>query len=288
MIEVVPSTAPLGAEIKGVDIAAGVDDATFATIREALHRHSVVVLRNQKITIPQQREFCLRFGASEGHVTKYLVPGYQDVLLVSNILDEKGEPIGLIDAGRVWHTDGHFDERPTMYSMLHAVEVPHDEDGEPLGSTWFVSTAVAYDRLPAEMKARLDGMKAENAVAHVIRYFDKHGIGQKRKPLTEENKRRRATHPVIRTHPFTGRKCVYVTEGHTELIQGMSEEESRRLVEDLQARCVEDAMIYRHRWQVGDLLIWDNCATQHNAVGDYGPSQRRLMHRISVQGQPTV
>lgn len=287
MMRIVPSTAPIGAEIQGVNIAAGVDEPTFEAVRDALHRYSVVVLRDQNMTIPQQRAFCCRFGEPEGHVTKYVVPGYKDVLLVSNVLDEKGEPVGLIDAGRVWHTDGHFDAQPTMYSMLHAIEVPHDEAGRPLGSTWFAPTAVAYDRLPEAMKARLDGLKAENAVTVVLRYFEKHGIGTKRKPLTEESRRRRAVHPVVRTHPFTGRKCIYVAEGHTDFIQGLPAEESQALIEELQARCVEDALVYKHEWRPGDLLMWDNCSTQHNAVGDYGPHQRRWMHRVSVQGQPT-
>ncbi|MBV7483680.1 TauD/TfdA family dioxygenase [Bordetella sp. BOR01] len=288
-IEVIRSGAPAGAEITGVDISAGVDEETFIDIRNALHEYGVVVLREQRISPEQQLGFCRRFGNFEPHaVPQYLVPGYQDLLCVSNILDDNDQPIGLIDAGRVWHTDGHFDERPNMYSMLYALEIPRDEQGRTLGSTWFLSTAAAYDSLPLELKRRLEGMRADNSLAAVYQAMKRIHAATKRAPLSAERQAKVVTHPVVRTHPATGRKCIYVSQAATLRIHGLSDEESRALIDELHAICVREEMIYRHRWEVGDLLLWDNCSTQHYAVGDYALPQRRLMHRTTIEGAVPV
>ncbi|MCC7272025.1 MAG: TauD/TfdA family dioxygenase, partial [Alphaproteobacteria bacterium] len=280
-LEIVRSDAPLGAEIRGVDIAAGVGDADFARVRDALHQHSVVVIRGQRITPEQQIAFCGRLGTLEPHVLpQYLVPGYKELVRISNVLDDEGKPIGMIDAGRVWHSDGQFAERPNMYSMLYALEVPTADDGSPLGATRFVSTALAYDRLPAAMKARIAGLKAVNSLAAVYESLKRGGHAAKRAPLTEEQKRE-VVHPLVRTHPVTGRKCLYVSKAATLRIVGLPEEESRALIDELSESILGDDRTYDHRWQVGDLLMWDNCSSQHFAVGDYALPQRRLMHRTT-------
>lgn len=284
-LTVVPSGRPVGAEVQGLDISAGVDADTFFQVRNALHEHGVVYLRGQHLTPEQQLEFCGRFGRFEPHaVPKYLVPGYDDLLCVSNILDDAGQPIGLIDAGRVWHTDGHFDERPNMYSMLYALEVPRNDAGHSLGSTWFVSTAAAYDRLSQALRTRLQGLTADNSLAAVYEALARIRAGGKRAPLSEDRKKKVATHPVLRTHPVTGRKCIYVSAAVTLRIRDIPDDESRSLIDELQAACVAEDMIYRHRWEEGDLLMWDNCSTQHYAVGDYALPQRRLMHRTTIEG----
>ncbi|MGE0797225.1 MAG: TauD/TfdA dioxygenase family protein [Lautropia sp.] len=283
-IEIVPSGSPAGAEIYGVDIAAGVDDATFELIREALHRYAVVAIRGQRLTGQQQVEFSRRFGPLEPHVLpRFLVPGSRDLICISNIIGADGEPIGVADAGRVWHTDGHFSERPNLYSLLYAIEIPHDDRGRPLGSTWFVHTAEAYDRLDAETRRRLDGLKAENSLEAVHALLRRLNPDIKRGPLTEEA-RRIVVHPVIRTHPVTGRRCIYVSTAATLRIVGMQDDESRALIDRLQAHCVEPDGIYRHQWAVGDVLIWDNCSAQHLANADYALPQRRLLHRTTILG----
>lgn len=283
-MKIFPSGAPLGADIHGVDIAAGVDEKLFAQIHAALDEHSVVVLRDQRITPEQQIAFCGRFGTLEPHVLpQYLVPGYKDLVRISNVLDDAGNPIGMIDAGRVWHSDGAFLERPNMYSMLYALEVPTGEDGEPLGATLFASTAHAYECLGEAMKKRLDGLKAVNSLAAVYENLRRANVASKRAPLTEAQKRE-VVHPVVRTHPITGRKCIYVSKAATLRILGLSEAESRALIDELSDWCIRDGFIHRHRWAVGDLLVWDNCASQHFAVGDYALPQRRLMHRTTVAG----
>lgn len=284
METVVPSQAPLGAEIQGVDISADVDHATVQRIKAALHKYKVIVLRDQHLTPEQQIAFCARIGTLEPHVLpQYLVPGYKDLVRISNVLDQASQPIGMIDAGRLWHTDGHFQQRPNMYSMLYALEIPHDDTGEPLGATLFVSTAVAYEGLSPEMKQRIAGLKAVNSLAGVYEMLKRNNAASLRAPLTEAQKRE-VVHPVVRTHPFTGEKCIYVGKGATIRILGLPEEESRQLIDELGDWCVRDEMVYRHRWQVGDLLMWDNSGSQHFAVGDYALPQRRMMHRTTVAG----
>ena len=281
---IVPSDAPLGAEVRGVDVAAGPDDATVQRVKDALHRYKVIVLRNQSITPEQQIAFCSRFGRLEPHVLpQYLVPGYRDLVRVSNVLGDDGQPIGMIDAGRVWHSDGQFLEKPNMYSMLYALEVPRDDSGQPLGATQFASTAYAYAQLPPVMRERLQGLRGVNSLAGVYASLKRANVASKRAPLTEAQKQE-VVHPLVRTHPVTGEKCLYVSKAATLRIVGLPEAESDALIDELSDWCVREGTIYSHRWQVGDLLLWDNCSSQHLAIGDYALPQRRLMHRTTVGG----
>ena len=286
--EVVPSGKPAGAEIRGVDVSRGVSDAVMAKIRDALHRWKVVVLRGQRITPEQQIAFSRYFGRLERHVIpQYLVPGYQDLVRVSNVLDDDGKPIGLVDAGRVWHSDGHFLPEPNLYSMLYALEIPHDAGGEPLGPTLFVNTAHAYEQLPAPMKERIASLRGANSLANVYARMHAENAAKNRPPLTEEQKKE-AIHPVVRTHPFTGEKCLYVSRAATGRILGMDPQEGDALIGELADWNVREENVYAHRWAVGDLLLWDNCSAQHLAVGDYKLPQRRLLHRTTVAGLPTA
>lgn len=281
---IVPADAPLGAEIRGVDVAAGVDDDTLGAIRDALHRHKVVVLRGQRLTPGQQIAFCGRFGRLERHVLpQYGVPGHVELVRVSNVLDERGEPIGMIDAGRVWHSDGQFLEEPNLYSMLYALEVPRDDAGAPLGATRFASTAHAYATLPEATRRRIDGLHAVNSLAAVYSALQRANLASKRAPLTDAQKRE-VVHPLVRTHPATGEKCLYVSRAATLRIVGRPADESDALIGELADWCVREETVHTHRWAEGDLLMWDNCGSQHLAVGDYALPRRRLMHRATVGG----
>ena len=279
-INVVPSSAPLGAEIQGVDLGANPGPASIQAIKDALHKYKVVVLRKQAITPDQQIAFSANFGTLEPHVLpQYLVPGYKDLVRVSNVLDDEGQPIGMIDAGRVWHSDGHFLAKPNMYSMLCALEVPHDDAGNPLGATQFANRANAYQRLGPAMRERLGKLRSINSLSGVYASLHRAGAAE----VVERVERG----PVIRTHPVTGEKCVYVSKAATLRILGLSEEESGALIDELSELIVRDDNVYTHRWAVGDVLIWDNCTTQHLAIGDYALPQRRLMHRTTVGGSAT-
>lgn len=282
-LQITPSAAPLGAEVRGIDIAAGLDATTVAALRDALHTHAVVVVRDQRLSPAQMVSFCKQFGRLEPHVdTRHQVKGQPELIYIANVLDENGEPLGLADAGRVWHTDGHFDARPNMYSMLYAVEVPHADDGTPLGDTLFASAASAWETLDAALQDKLTPLLAENSLAAIHRELKRRNPDLVRPPLAPELAARVVIHPVVRAHPVTGRKAIYVAAAATQRILGMADADSRALIDQLQAAIVDAARIHRHRWQVGDLLMWDNCGAQHLATADYDASRRRLMWRATL------
>jgi taurine dioxygenase len=278
---------PIGAEIVGVDLSLPVSDETFAWIEATFVERSVIVFRNQTIDERQHVAFSRRFGELETHVMRqYLHDGFPEILLVSNV-HEHGRQIGLVDAGQYWHTDLCYEAVPSRCSLLYAREVPIREDGTALGDTMFSSAVAAYDALPEAMKRRIAGLRA------LHRYGDRYDAmrmaGSPRDPMTAEQRERLpgAIHPVVRTHPQTGRKAIYVNAGLTVRILDLPEDESRDLLAELCAHVTRPEFRYVHKWQVGDLLIWDNCAVQHCAVADYGPAQRRLMHRTTVRGSAT-
>lgn len=281
--EVISSGLALGAEVRGVALGSGVDAATIGFIKDALHQHSVLVLRNQRLTPPQQIDFCRRFGKLEAHShPRYLVKGHPELLCISNIIGDDGEPLGLADAGTVWHTDGHFDDTPNLYSMLYALEIPHDAHGQALGDTLFASTAAGWDRLPEALQNKLLPLKAENSLAAINRELHRRNPALQRPPLSAAWANKVVVHPAVRTHPVTGRKAIYVASAASARLLGLPEEESRALIEQLQTLCTEPDQIYRHRWQVGDLLMWDNCTCLHRLSNDFALPQRRLLHRTTL------
>jgi taurine dioxygenase len=282
-IEVQKSGAPLGAEIAGVDLSKPVDEATFRAVEAAFLENQVVVLRGQRLTEEQHIAFSRRFGELEIHVLKqYLHPRHEEILLISNVIED-GKPIGIADAGQYWHTDLSYVAAPSRCSLLYALEVPV-ENGETKGDTLFASAVAAYEALPEAMKRRLAPLRA------IHRYGDRYERMKKtggiRVELSDEQRQRvpDVTHPVVRTHPKTGRKSLYVNEGFTAGIADMPEEESRVLLAELFEHVKKPEFIYRHKWQVGDLLMWDNCSVQHLAVADYALPLRRRMHRTTVRG----
>ena len=284
------SDAPLGAEIAGLDVAQELDDATFKQVQEAYYRYSVVVLRDQKLTPRQQVDFSRRFGALEIHVLKqYLLPGQPEILVVSNIV-ENGKLIGLADAGRVavWHTDMSYLKEPSAGSALYALEVPRDAAGAVLGDTLFASTFAAFDALPDTMKKKLSGLKA---IHHMTKGYDGDtGTAATRIKYDDDQKTRvqDQAHPIIRTHPVTGRKCIYLNKLCVTGIVGMPDDESLPLLEELYAHCTRPEFIYRHPWRAGDFLMWDNCSVQHLAVQDYALPQTRRMHRTTLKGSVPI
>jgi taurine dioxygenase len=274
------SGAACGAEI-AFDLAGEIDDSTFWEIQRAFHDNIVVVFRGQQLSNQRHTEFSRRFGELEIHIVKkYLLPGYPEILLISNIRNERGEHIGLADAGFTWHTDTSYRRRPSRCSLLYAKEVPH-RDSQPLGDTLFANTIAAYEALPEAMKKRINALKA------IHRYSARRRVADSPRPkLTEEQiaETPDIAHPIVRTHPYTGRKSLYVTAGECVGIEGMPEDEAVDLIAELDAHCVRPEFLYRHKWQVGDLLIWDNAPSMHLAICDYALPERRLMHRTTVIG----
>jgi taurine dioxygenase len=272
--------AACGAEIM-FDLSRPVDDATFAELERLFHDNIVVFFRDQHVTDEQHIAFSRRLGKLEIHIVKkYLLPGHPEILLISNIRDGHGEHIGLADAGFTWHSDTSYRRFPSRCSLLYAKEVP-TQDGEPLGDTVFANTIAAYDALPEAMKRRLAGKNA------IHRYAMRRRIENSPRPkLTAAQLAETPdiAHPIVRTHPYTGRKALYVTEGECIGIEGMPENEALDLIAELDAHCVRPEFCYRHRWQVGDLVMWDNASAMHLAICDYALPQRRLMHRTTVIG----
>jgi alpha-ketoglutarate-dependent taurine dioxygenase len=278
--------AALGAEIV-FDLSQPIDEPTFAEIERLFHDNVVVFFRHQRLTEEQHIGFSRCFGELEIHIVKkYLLPGYPEILLISNIRDEKGEHIGLADAGFTWHSDTSYRRFPSRCSLLYAKEVPHDAGGDPLGDTVFANCIAAYEALPERMKRRLHGLKA------IHRYSSRRRIDNSPRPkLTAAQLAETPdiAHPVVRTHPYTGRKALYITAGEcvgivSESGGSMPEDEALDLIAELDAHCVRPEFCYRHSWRVGDLVMWDNASAMHLAICDYALPQRRLMHRTTVIG----
>jgi taurine dioxygenase len=271
----------IGAHITGVDLAQ-LSDADFASIEQTFNERSVICIREQKLTERQLIDFARRFGRIEPHFLKhYTHPDHSEILYISNI-QKDGKDIGHSDAGSVWHTDMSYTDRPPRATLLYALEVP-TEDGVSLGNTLFSSAAAAHDSLPPETQKRISSLRAIHQVAG---RRAKTGTGQQDQALRKQQPA--VVHPVARIHPITGRKCLYVSKGECEGIEGMPKDQALALIDQLADITIEERFRYTHRWQVRDLLMWDNCAVQHLASFDYKwPKHRRLMHRVTVGGSAT-
>ena len=284
MLSVRPTDAALGAEVSGVDLSREIDERTFSEIVDLFHKHEVIFFRQQKLGPEQHLAFSRRFGVPELLLrADCCKPGYPEIVVVSNVL-ENGKPIGVRDAGIHWHSDLAYLKVPSRCSLFYAKEIPQ-KDGISLGDTMFASVTAAYDALPETMKSRLMGLKLVNSFSKA---YSKHkGLA----PLTEEQKNRvpDIEHPVVRTHPYTGKKCLFVSQGFTTRILNISLEESNALIDELVDHISNPRFVYRHKWQVGDFMIWDNCSAQHRAITtDYALPQRRLMERVTICGAPSV
>ncbi|PZW46201.1 TauD/TfdA family dioxygenase [Pseudomonas sp. URMO17WK12:I2] len=273
-----PFSAAVGAEIIGLDLSRPLNDADFARVHRAHLDHNVVVFRDQRITPQQQIDFSRRFGVLQIHVLKqFLLANHPEVFIISNIV-ENGQPIGLGDAGKFWHSDLSYKEFPSLGSMLYAQELP--EEG---GDTLFASQQLAYETLPGELRQAIEGKRA--AHSYTARYADEVFSGIRRPTLTEAQlaEVKAVVHPVVRTHPETGRKGLFVNENFTTHILDVAEDESRQILAELYAHSARPEFIYRHQWQDGDMVFWDNRALIHLATGC--PSHlRRRMHRTTIQG----
>ncbi len=269
-------TPNLGAEITGIDIA-NLDNKTFDTIYDAFNRHSVVVIRDQNITPEQHVDFSRRFGKLMIHVLKdELLEEHPEVYLISNVV-ENGKPQGRPNAGQYWHSDLTYEKTPSKGSVMYAVEVP-----ECGGDTMFAHTAAAYDALSEPMKEFLDDKTAIHHFRHAIEKYTKNIPGTAPVPEEALNARPPVEHPVIRMHPETGRKCLFVNPGFTVRIKDLALDESDTILEHLYRHMTKPQFFYRHSWQPRDIVLWDNRSLMHCAVGDYGPEQRRHMHRTTI------
>jgi taurine dioxygenase len=264
-------SAALGAEIVDVDLRQELDDRTFTQIQDIWHRHLVILLRGQKLSETEQVGFAERFGPPARIHTPQFVRGHPAVMLISNIRED-GKPIGALPDGEMqFHTDQCHQERPAMASMLYAIEVPSRG-----GNTLFANGYLAYETLADDIKRRIDGRKALNAYD-----YDNAATRRGRRLAGDVPS---YVHPVVRTHPATGRRALYVNRLMTVRIEGLPEAESEELLELLFAHQERAELIYEHVWRPGDLVMWDNRCTLH-ARTDFSPAERRLLRRVTILGE---
>lgn len=269
-----PLSPALGAEIIGVDLRQGMDERVTAQVREIWHENLVILLRDQHLSEEDEVRFAERFGTPAVIHTKQFMQKHPAVMLISNIRED-GKPIGALPDGEMhFHSDQCYQERPAMASMLYAIEVPSKD-----GNTLFANAYAAYETLPEAIKRRIEGRRALNA-------YDYDTAATKRGTKVADGVPT-YVHPVVRTHPATDRKALYVNRLMTVRIEDMPEEESTELLDFLFDHQEQRQFIYEHVWRVGDILMWDNPCTLH-ARTDFSASERRLMRRVTILGEKPV
>ena len=281
-MKIVESGMGLGARIEGLDLSVPFGSAQYEAVEQALGQYGVLSFPAQQLSSHQLKELAAHFGQPEVSVANcFQEVGLPEVMILSNIV-ENGLPIGLSDAGQDWHTDMSYSQMIAFCNILYGVEIPQ-RDGEPLGCTEFSNMHAAYEGLPSTIVKKLDGM----TITHDFNKFwemMRKERGSTRPALTAEQRQRKppVSHPVFLTHPITGKKVLYANPGYSVRINELPQEESDEMLAFLFEHQVQPQYRYRHRWQAGDVLMWDNMGTIHNAVADYGPDERRLIKRCQV------
>ena len=281
-MKIIPSGATLGARIEDLDLGQTLSEADFRAILRAFGTHGVLCFPRQSFDVEPFVAFASRFGELEINVAnRFHEPGHPEMMILSNITRD-GQPIGAGDAGQGWHTDMSYSHQIALANILHALAVPV-RDGRPRGDTEFLNMHAAYDDLPAEVKKRLEGRTATHDFA---KFWDmmRARPGNTRPPLTPEQRRRKppVSQPIFRIHPITGRRVLYCNPGYAIRIDGMDERESAEMLAMLFEHQSQDKYRYAHHWAEGDVLMWDNIGTTHNAVADYRPEEPRYMRRLQV------
>ena len=278
----IESGQSLGARVEGIDLSKTLSDLDFKQLEQALGKYGVLSYAKQSLTSLQLKNFAECFGRLEVNVANlYQEPGLPEVMILSNMV-ENGKPLGLSDAGQDWHTDMSYSSMIAFTNVLYGIEIPH-RDGVPLGNTEFCNMHAAYDDLPDDLKTRLADMTITHNFA---KFWDKmrREKGSTRPPLTDAQRRAKppVSQPVFLTHPITGKKVLYANPGYSMRINELPEEESDRVLAFLFEHQLQPKYQYRHRWSVGDVLMWDNMGTLHNAVADYRPDEHRYIKRCQV------
>ncbi|MDP7242804.1 MAG: TauD/TfdA family dioxygenase [Rhodospirillales bacterium] len=275
-IEFRPITDSIGAEAIGVDLSQPLDEETFAALNQAWLDHTVLLFRGQDMSVERQKSFSLRLGtALDIHIqTDYLLDDHPEVLVLSNLKTDDGKPVGTKDGGRHWHSDLYWKDIPAKASLLYGRECPPVK-----GETLFINMGAVYEALPDETKQRVDGKKIliSRVRSWPIDY-------PHRPPLTDAEKAilPDVFHPLVRTHPETGRKCLYIGNEASAWIVGMDDDEGKALIDELMDFARQPRFVYAHKWQAGDALLWDNRSTMHCATPYDEINHRRLMYRTTI------
>jgi alpha-ketoglutarate-dependent taurine dioxygenase len=277
-VELHPITPHIGIELGGVDLARPLDAAMLAAIRASWVEHTILLVRDQAHLRPEELiAFCRRLGELDAHdQPQYCLAGYPEIALVSNV-KEGDRYVGAPKAGRHWHSDGQYLRRPPSGSLLWAKEVPPAE-----GNTCFANMIAAYRALDSAMQRRITGLKIN--FSRVRAYALYH---PERPPLTDAEKANLpdVQHPIVRTHPETGHKALYVGgEQHGGTVIGLPPDEGEALMRKLRAFATQPRFVYEHRWRVGDAILWDNRSAMHCALPFDEERHRRMMYRVQIAG----
>lgn len=280
-MQIVPTGKVLGATVTGVDLTQPLSKADFATLLRALGQHGVLRFPKQRLTAAQLRDMARNFGPLQtGIAAQASEQDVPEVSVLSNIVVD-GKAIGIPDAGQSWHTDMTYNQIPGYVNTLCAWEVPV-RDGRILGATEFCDCARAYDDLPEDIKQLIADKTAVHDLNLYWEYMRREK-GSTRAPLTPEQAAlRRVVHPVVRVHPVSGRKVLFVNPGYCDAVDGLPRAVGEALMKRLLDHVVQPQYRYVHEWQRDDVLIWDNLWTWHNARADYRPDEPRHMKRCQV------
>lgn len=269
-----PLSAALGTELVGLDLSKPMSDELFARVLDAWHSHLVILIRGQHLSEDEQVRFAERFGPISMSTRGHYQSKNPAIMLISNIRED-GKQIGALPDGEMhFHTDQCHQERPAMATMLYSIEVPSVG-----GNTLFANAYTAYETLPAATKQRIEGRKALNAYdydAASTRRGTKVGDGV---PAY--------WHPMVRTHPATGRRALFINRLMTVAVEGLSDDEGEELLNTLFDHQEQRTFVYEHVWRPNDVLLWDNRCTLH-ARTDFSDKERRLMRRVAIRGEKPV
>lgn len=272
-------------EVQGVELSDDHGESTITQLRNGLLEHSMLVFHGQSMSSAEQVRFSQRFGPSEIHTVKqYLLPEFPEIIALANRGEKGTKPIA--NGGAYWHSDITYKARPPMGSILYGIEVPPTG-----GDTLYCDMAAAYDGLAQSTKDRIDGLRAVHS--YLPRFMAARAADAEfQKNQFELSAEQRAelgevVHPIVRTHPESGRKALFINEGFSVRVEGMDEEEGKALLVELNQHATQDQFVYRHQWTAGDVVFWDNRMTMHRAT-EYDLQHSRRMHRTTVQGDVPV
>jgi taurine dioxygenase len=267
----------LGAEVRGVDLSRPIAPESFARIRAAWLEHMVLRFRGQKLTEPQLLAFSRNFGELDppgpNPLGRPFLPDHPEMNVISNIT-QGGVPIGgLGDGEAIWHADMTYVERPPMAAILYAIEIP------PVGGdTYWANMVAAYETLGAALKRRIEGLEAVHDATYNSAGVMRKGYQEVTDPRTAPG----ARHPLVRTHPETGRRSLFLGRRRNSYIAGLELEESERLLDELWLHATQSRFTWRQQWRVGDVMVWDNRCTLHRRDA-FDPAARRLLHRTQIR-----
>ena len=278
-MDVKPLSDALGVEISGIDVAK-IDDDTFADFRNIFHNNLIAVVKQQDLSPAEQTAFSQRFGEIQYHISpEYLMDDQPEVMILSNE-KENGQFIGLPDGGSEWHSDHSYVAQPTGYTLLHAIKVPKDG-----GDTEWTNMVRAYETLSSDMKTRLEGLIGIHSFNRLRNQRLTVPVRHMNDPEYYKRSPPDAFHPIVRTHPYTGKRALYLSPRFTIGIKDVDDKVAQPLLDELFDHIQDRNLVYRHRWSIGDLLMWDNRTTIHLALLGVPEGQARRMHRTTVLGE---